>query len=73
MLVEGIDEISLAMEAGHTPRTILTAPELIRRQIRGASVETLTVSQAVFEKMSQRENPDGWLAIFPSHALCWRI
>ena len=65
MLVEGIDEISLAMEAGHTPRTILTAPELIRRQIRGASVETLTVSQAVFEKMSQRENPDGWLAIFP--------
>jgi RNA methyltransferase, TrmH family len=65
MLVEGYDEISLAMGAGHTPRTILTAPDLIRRQITGTSAETLTVSRAVFEKMSQRENPDGWLAIFP--------
>jgi TrmH family RNA methyltransferase len=25
----------------------------------------LTVSRAVFEKMSYRENPDGWLGIFP--------
>jgi TrmH family RNA methyltransferase len=65
MLVEGYDEISLALDAGHTPRTILNAPELIRRQMRDTSAETLTVSPAVFEKMSQRENPDGWLAIFP--------
>jgi TrmH family RNA methyltransferase len=65
MLVEGYDEISLALEAGHSPRTILTAPELVRRQIKDVVAETLTVSTPVFEKMSYRENPDGWLAIFP--------
>ncbi len=65
MLVEGYDEISLALDAGHAPRTILSAPELARRQMRDTSAETLTVSPMVFEKMSQRENPDGWLAMFP--------
>lgn len=64
MLVEGYDEISLALDAGHSPRTILSAPELIHRQMRETGAETLTVSPAVFEKMSQRENPDGWLAVF---------
>jgi RNA methyltransferase, TrmH family len=65
MLVEGHDEISLALEAGNLPRTILHAPDLNRRQMRDTGAETLTVSTAVFEKMSQRENPDGWLAVFP--------
>jgi TrmH family RNA methyltransferase len=65
MLVEGYDEISLALDAGYAPRTILTAPELARRQMRATGAETLTVSPMVFEKMSQRENPDGWLAVFP--------
>jgi RNA methyltransferase, TrmH family len=65
MLVEGYDEISLALAAGHTPRTILTAPQLIRREIGVVAAETITVSPAVFGKMSYRENPDGWLAIFP--------
>ena len=65
MLVEGYDEISLALEAGHAPRTLLTAPELARRQIRDVKAERITVSPAVFEKMSYRDNPDGWLAIFP--------
>ena len=65
MLVEGVDEISLALAAGHSPRTVLTAPELVRRQISLPSVEVLTVSAAVFGKMSYRENPDGWLAVFP--------
>jgi RNA methyltransferase, TrmH family len=64
MLVEGYDEISLALDAGYTPRTILQAPDLNRRQMSETSAETLTVSPAVFEKMSQRENPDGWLAVF---------
>jgi TrmH family RNA methyltransferase len=65
MLVEGVDEILLALAAGHSPRTVLTAPELVRRQISLPSVEVLTVSAAVFRKMSYRENPDGWLAVFP--------
>jgi RNA methyltransferase, TrmH family len=65
MLVEGYDEISLAIEAGHGPRTLLTAPALARREISHIAAETITVSPAVFEKMSYRENPDGWLALFP--------
>ncbi len=73
MLVEGFDEIALALAAGHNPQTVLTSPELASGQSafpsaetrRVEPVETLTVSRAVFEKMSYRDNPDGWLAIFP--------
>jgi len=65
MLVEGYDEIQLALSAGHKPQTVLTAPELASHQLDFSSTETLTVSRHVFEKMSYRDNPDGWLAIFP--------
>ncbi|HLO34056.1 MAG TPA: RNA methyltransferase [Anaerolineales bacterium] len=68
MLVEGYDEIQLALSAGHTPQTLLVARELASRQIDSANVantEHVTVSRPVFEKVSYRENPDGWLAIFP--------
>ncbi|MBI5840089.1 MAG: RNA methyltransferase [Chloroflexi bacterium] len=64
MLVEGFDEISLAISAGHQPQTLLSAPEIATRQIESASAEIVTVNRAVFEKMSYRENPDGWLGIF---------
>jgi TrmH family RNA methyltransferase len=65
MLVEGYDEIQLALAAGYKPQTLLSAPELVARQINGIQAESLTVNRAVFEKISYRENPDGWLAIFP--------
>ncbi len=65
MLVEGRDEINLALAAGHKPRTILTSPELATDRIQAADAEAITVIRAVFEKMSYRENPDGWLAVFP--------
>jgi TrmH family RNA methyltransferase len=65
MLVEGYDEIQLALAAGHTPQTLLSAPELATRHLTFSHSESLTVSRAVFEKISYRENPDGWLAIFP--------
>ncbi|HXF85048.1 MAG TPA: RNA methyltransferase [Anaerolineales bacterium] len=65
MLVEGFDEIQLALAAGHKPHTLLYAPELVSRQIGRLHAETLTVNRAVFEKLSYRENPDGWLAVFP--------
>ena len=65
MLVEGFDEIQLALAAGHRPRTLLSSRELATRTIDGVSAENITVSRAVFEKMSYRENPDGWLAVFP--------
>ncbi len=65
MLVEGYDEIQLAVSAGYKPQTLLSAPELVSRQIDGNAAESITVNRAVFEKMSYRENPDGWLAVFP--------
>jgi len=65
MLVEGYDEIEFALSAGHEPQTLLTAPELASRQLEIPYAETLTVSRAVFEKISYRDNPDGWLAVFP--------
>lgn len=64
MLVEGYDEIQLALSAGHEPETLLSAPELVTRQIGVANAESITVSRPVFEKMSYRDNPDGWLAVF---------
>jgi len=65
LLVEGFDEIQLAISAGHKPQTLLTAPEIFSRQLTFPSAETITVTQPVFEKMSYRDNPDGWLAVFP--------
>ena len=64
MLVEGFDEIQLALAAGHKPQTVVSAPELTSRQIDKVNTETLTVNRAVFEKISNRQNPDGWLAVF---------
>jgi TrmH family RNA methyltransferase len=64
-LVEGWDEIQLALSAGHIPQTLLTAPELASRPLSVPSAETVTVSRPAFQKMSYRENPDGWLAVFP--------
>lgn len=63
MLVEGWDEISLAIKAGFVPQTLLIAPELTDQQFTGISSELLTVTPSVFKKVSFRENPDGWLAI----------
>ena len=65
MLVEGYDEIQLALAAGYKPQTLLSSPELASRPLTLPDVENLTVSRPVFEKISYRENPDGWLAVFP--------
>lgn len=67
ILVEGCDELTLALEAGLKPQSLLTAPELASRSIDiPNAVDLTTVSRGVFEKMSYRENPDGWLGIFPT-------
>lgn len=65
ILVEGFDELTLALRCGFVPLTLLSAPGLASRALTFPNAETLTVSDAVFEKMSYRENPDGHLGIFP--------
>ncbi len=71
MLVEGWDEIALALNAGHRPQTVISCPELTSRVLPATAGETVTVTKPVFEKISYRENPDGWMAVFPTprHAL----
>lgn len=65
MLVEGYDELTLALGSGLRPQSLLTAPELVSRSIDIPSADVTTVTRAVFEKISYRDNPDGWLGIFP--------
>jgi TrmH family RNA methyltransferase len=65
MLVEGWTELQHALAAGMAPQTVFTAPELVTRRLETPAAELLTVSPAVFKKMSYRENPDGWLGVFP--------
>ncbi len=66
ILVEGYDELTLALESGLVPQSLLTAPELVSRSIDILNAEITTVSRAVFEKISYRDNPDGWMGIFPT-------
>jgi TrmH family RNA methyltransferase len=65
MLVEGYDELTLALSSGLKPQSLLTAPELVSRSIEIPFADITTVTRAVFEKISYRDNPDGWLGIFP--------
>lgn len=65
MLVEGRDELTLALDSGLKPHTLLTAPELASVSLDISFADITTVTRAVFEKISYRENPDGWLGIFP--------
>jgi RNA methyltransferase, TrmH family len=65
MLVEGFDELTQALGSGLKPEALLTAPELVSRSIDIGDTESITVTRTVFEKISYRDNPDGWLGIFP--------
>ena len=72
-LIEGYDELSLALDAGVVPRTVYFCPELMlhpdvqgdvvtRVAARSAS-ETQQLGRAAFEKVAYREGPDGFLAV----------
>jgi RNA methyltransferase, TrmH family len=66
ILVEGDYEIQIAIKSGLLPQTIYLAPEIAGdKSLISVQSEIVTVSRQVFEKISYRENPDGWLAVFP--------
>jgi RNA methyltransferase, TrmH family len=76
MLVEGFDELSLALESGVRPQTLFYCPALLNEnsdelpaRARAMGTELIEVSQPVFEKMAYRENPDGWLALVPTQSI----
>jgi RNA methyltransferase, TrmH family len=72
-LVEGRAEIELALAAGVRPRSVYYCPALQSRdgpdlsgRVRELGAEVVRVSRPVFEKVSYREGPDGWLAVVPA-------
>jgi TrmH family RNA methyltransferase len=67
MLVEGVDELTLALAAGLKPDALFHAPEIDspKGALDVSAFQVTTVTRAVFEKISYRDNPDGWLGIFP--------
>ena len=67
MLVEGCYELEIALVSGLRPSEVFFCAELAAgKVVAGLDLKPVTVDRNVFEKMSQREGPDGWLAIFPT-------
>jgi len=66
MLVEGQYELEMALTSGLLPREVFYCEEYSSGQPASFNLQPITCSRAVFEKMSYRDNPDGWLAIFPT-------
>lgn len=73
-VVEGLDELRLAVEADVRVETLYCCPELMREEsgrdllmaLLGAGVEAVALGRTAFEKASYRESPDGWLAVVPN-------
>lgn len=72
-LIDGRDELLLALDAGVRPETVYHCPAYdgaasLAARLTALSTELVEVSRDVFAKISYRENPDGWLAVVPSPA-----
>ncbi len=73
-LVEGYDEVALALDAGVKVRTLYHCPGLgpgasragLLSRLTDAGVEIVRLGAGAFERASYRESPDGWLAVVPS-------
>ena len=72
-VVEGHDEMRLALGAGVRPTTVYCSPDLTDASrlpwldaLSADGVETVTLGRAAFARASYRESPDGWLAVVPS-------
>ena len=73
-VVDGYEELGLALDAGVVPQSVLHCPELMldpHRQsalverARELGATTIRLSRTAFEKVSYREGPDGFLAVVP--------
>ena len=74
-LIEGYDELSLALDAGVVPRTVYHCPELmldpamqqdVLLRVQAMGSDTQQLGRAAFEKVAYREGPDGFLAVVES-------
>jgi TrmH family RNA methyltransferase len=74
MVVEGFEELSVALASNLKPVELYYCPELFREKsqsplldrLRHSKTELVEVNARVFEKIAYRDNPDGWLATFPA-------
>ena len=74
-LIEGYEELTLALDAGVLPGALYYCPELmldpatqtrVVDDVRRSGVDTVQVSRIAFEKAAYREGPDGFIAVVPS-------
>lgn len=74
MLVEGLEETTLAVAAGAHVRALFYCPELVLEEsrmaadalvgrVRDSGAETIRLSRQAFEKAAYREGPDGVLVV----------
>ncbi|KAB7743998.1 RNA methyltransferase [Nostocoides sp. F2B08] len=73
VVVDGVEESALAVEAGARVRTLFHCPELMPPgasdlvdRVRSTGTETVRLSRAAFEKAAYREGPDGVLLVADS-------
>ncbi len=71
-LIEGYEELQLALEAGIVPRVLFHCPELMHdpptqgqvvAAVRASGTEVVRLGRAAFAKVAYREGPDGFLAV----------
>jgi TrmH family RNA methyltransferase len=72
-IVEGRDELGLALDAGSRPLSLFHCPELtddpaLVSRVAGLGADVFRVSRRVFERVAYRESPDGFLAVIPAVA-----
>src|SRR6476469_2195275 len=74
-VVDGYEELRLAVGAGVVPRTLLYCPELMLDpheqltlvdEVRALGSSTIRCARAAFEKVAYREGPDGFVAVVPA-------
>src|SRR3989338_9842796 len=65
-LIEGHREISLALKAGVEIENLIYSPEYIKQELAIDEEKIIEVAKKVFDKVSYRENPDGFLAVAKS-------
>jgi TrmH family RNA methyltransferase len=71
-LLDGRDELALALDAGVRPRTLYFCPELaatsgdLSGPVAAAGGEVIELSRLVFERVAYRQSPDGYLAVLPA-------
>lgn len=76
-LVEGFEELSLAVGAGVRPTAVYACPELflpgvsagpeeLVARLVASGVEVVRVSRSAFERVAYREGPDGLIAVVPA-------